>query len=669
MNKSAQLQHIDRVLAVMEADALGNDDAASDPIRRSWKRCMTDYGLDPARAPGARIVPSHQLREHQEQIEAFLRVARAGMEQMYKRISGSGYVLLLSDAQGITVDYIGHESAARELKSAGLYLGADWSETYAGTCAVGTCLVEQQAITCHQDEHFGISHIGLTCTSAPLFDPEGKFLAVLDMSALQSPRGKDSQMLAVHLTSMYAQMIEDANFLQHFHNDWILRLGSTWELIDVSGDAMLAFNEDGRIVGANTGARKLFAGTSNVIGENAPVGCNLEDLFGKSVSDIWRVARSSYGGERSLITSGMSRSFYISVIHPQRSSATRIAPVASAALDYPALDRLAGEDPQMQRLLDQAKRLVNRKLNILVHGETGTGKEVLAKALHESSSRAKKPFIAVNCAAIPESLIESELFGYTAGTFTGARNKGMKGLILQSDGGTLFLDEIGDMPLHLQTRLLRVLSEKEVLPLGAEKAIPLELTVVAASHRDLRNLISEGRFREDLYYRLCGATLHLPSLRHRADKRYLVEKILHEEADALGTGSRMSEEAMQCLLRFSWPGNVRQLRNVLRYALALADGEWVLLEHLPRDLTDAAGEMATALPAVSSLSPILAMPPSAEGIRNLAREVEPGMERLLMSLRRNKWNVTAVSTELDICRATVYRQMKKFGIVPPNQQD
>ncbi|HEX7650320.1 MAG TPA: sigma 54-interacting transcriptional regulator, partial [Noviherbaspirillum sp.] len=190
--------------------------------------------------------------------------------------------------------------------------------------------------------------------------------------------------------------------------------------------------------------------------------------------------------------------------------------------------------------------------------------------------------------------------------------------------------------------------------------------VVAASHRDLRNLISEGKFREDLYYRLCGATLHLPSLRDRADKRYLVEKILHEEADALGTGSRMSEEAMQCLLRFSWPGNVRQLRNVLRYALALADGEWLLPEHLPREVTEAGGEMATALPALSALS---SMSPVAASFRSLTREAEPGMERLLTSLRRNKWNVTAVSAELDICRATVYRQMKKFGIVPPNRQE
>ena len=660
MNTTAQMQHIDHVLSVVEEFDANDDVAGTDLIRRSWRRCVNDYGLDPAKAPAARIVPSQQLREHREQIEEFLRVARAGMEQMYKRISGSDYVLLLSDAEGITVDYIGHDWAASQLKAAGLYLGAEWSETYAGTCAVGTCLIEKQPITCHQGEHFGASHIGLTCTSAPLFDPEGKFLAVLDMSALRSPREKASQMLAVHLTSMYAQMIEDANFLRHFRNDWILRLGSTWELVDVSGDAMLAFNEDGLIVGANTGARKLFGSIRGASDFNAPVGRKLEDLFGKSVSDIWRVARSSYGGERSLITSELSRSFYISVMHPQRCSSSRPVYTSTTLGEYPALDRLAGEDPQMQRLLDQSKRLVNRRLNILIHGETGTGKEVLAKALHESSIRAKEPFIAVNCAAIPESLIESELFGYAAGTFTGARNKGMKGLILQSNGGTLFLDEIGDMPLHLQTRLLRVLSEREVLPLGAEKAIPIDLTVIAASHRDLRNLISEGKFREDLYYRLCGATLHLPPLRDRADRQYLIEKILDEEATALQANGRLSEQVLRLLLRFPWPGNVRQLRNVLRYALALADGDEIMTEHLPKELTEANAPGATVLlPAAS---------PSTADFYSGAPIIESEGARLLRSLRHNKWNVTAVSAELNICRATVYRQMKKFGIVPPNHQ-
>ncbi len=678
MKNPAQAQHSEAVLAVAARHRRNEESASSDMIRRSWLRCVDDYGLDPARPKPARIVTPAKLREHQEQIEEFMLVARVGMEQMYKRVCGLDYVLLLTDANGIAVDYIGNDARQRELKASGLYLGAEWSETYAGTCGVGTCLVEQTALTCHQAEHFDSTHIGLTCTAAPLFDPEGKFLAVLDMSALRSPESKDSQHLALQLTVMYAQMIEDANFLRHFRDRWILRLGSTWALVEVSGEIMLAFDEDGVVVGANTGARQLFGGAPGLRGRmgNEPVGRHLTALFRWSADDLWRLARSNGNAERSVITSESNQLFYASVVPPRRPPGLSGKPGASAGAgaepagaDYPELDRLAGDDPNMRRLLEQSKRLLNRKLNILIHGETGTGKEVIAKALHRSSTRARQAFIAVNCASIPESLIESELFGYTAGTFTGGRSKGMKGLILQADGGTLFLDEIGDMPLHLQTRLLRVLSEREVLPLGADKPVALDLTVIAASHRDLRNLISSGSFREDLYYRLCGATLHLPALRDRGDKRYLIDKVLAEEAAPLKVEARIAPQAMALMLAFPWPGNIRQLRNVLRYALAISDDNTITPNDLPQEF---GGQhwLATGDAAAGPAAPALAAPASAPepATAPADADAEPDGDRLLASLTRNKWNVTKVSEELDICRATVYRQMKKSGIVPPNQR-
>ena len=360
-----------------------------------------------------------------------------------------------------------------------------------------------------------------------------------------------------------------------------------------------------------------------------------------------------------MITSESNQLFYASVVPPRRQNIVQqqLPDVAPASASCPELEQLAGDDKNMRRLLDQAKRLLNRKLNILIHGETGTGKEVIAKALHESSTRGKRPFIAVNCAAIPESLIESELFGYTAGAFTGGRSKGMKGLILQSDGGTLFLDEIGDMPLHLQTRLLRVLSEREVLPLGADKPVALDLTVIAASHRDLRHLISSGSFREDLYYRLCGATLHLPALRDRSDRRYLIEKVLAEEAGLLKVEGCIAPEAMELMLAFPWPGNIRQLRNVLRYALAISEDNFIMPDDLPQEF----GGQYDSVTADEMYG-------HAQALEAPGEEAELDTERLLASLKRNKWNVTKVSDELNICRATVYRQMKKSGIVSPNQR-
>lgn len=656
-----QTRHINEVIERTSRHSEGLVD--DDIITRSWARCVSDHGLDPARVQPAHVLEEFKLREHQEQIESFLRVARAGMEQLYKRVSPLGYVLLLTDAQGVAVDYIGNDQWDRALKRSGLCLGADWKEQHAGTSGVGTCIVERVPITCHQTDHFDATHISLTCTAAPLFDPTGEFIGVLDISALSSPSEKTSQHLAGHMTTMFAQMVEDANFIRYFGDKWLLRLSADWALVDISGNCMLAFDAEGVIVGANSVARRaLLAQSAN--GSFVPVvGNHLSAVFKGSTDEIWKIARAASSSDRAVLSTRRLELFYAVATPP------RYAPSRSmrgdertpevVQPDCPALDRLAGDDSQMLRLINQSKRLLNKKVNILLHGETGTGKEVVARALHDSSTRAAKPFIAVNCASIPESLIESELFGYVAGSFTGGRSKGARGLIQQSDGGTLFLDEIGDMPLQLQTRLLRVLSEHEVMPLGAEKPVPVELSVVAASHRDLRRLIADGVFREDLYYRLCGASLHLPPLRLRTDKAFVIACVLKQENEQMGTDAQIDDEALDLLANYSWPGNIRQLRNVIRFALAVCDNGYIEASHLPQELYgDNDRDLhEKRLP--------LADAPSADE-HSEVEDSEAGM--LSAVLRKHRWNITAVSQELGICRATVYRQMKRLNIVSPTHQ-
>ena len=261
------------------------------------------------------------------------------------------------------------------------------------------------------------------------------------------------------------------------------------------------------------------------------------------------------------------------------------AAASGAARAKPAVPGLCLGDPALAADFRRALKVYERDVPLLVNGETGSGKEAFAKAVHLASSRAERPFVALNCAAIPESLIESELFGYRGGSFTGARKEGMRGKLQQADGGTLFLDEIGDMPLALQTRLLRVLEERQVVPIGGE-AQAVDVRIISATHRELGARVADGSFREDLYYRLNGLVIDLPPLRERSDRPELLDHLLDEEAR--GQAIRLEQDARQALLDYAWPGNVRQLRNVLRTLAALCEDGRIRLGDLPAELRRAA---------------------------------------------------------------------------------
>ncbi|HVO47732.1 MAG TPA: sigma 54-interacting transcriptional regulator [Steroidobacteraceae bacterium] len=324
------------------------------------------------------------------------------------------------------------------------------------------------------------------------------------------------------------------------------------------------------------------------------------------------------------------------------------------------LEDLAGEDPQMLRNVRSAYRIADSGVSVLIQGPTGSGKEAFAHAMHLVSRRAERPFVAVNCAAIPETLIESELFGYKPGAFTGARKEGMRGKILQSAGGTLFLDEIGDMPLTLQTRLLRVLEEQEIVPLGSETAIKVDLHVIAASHRNLREMIASGSFREDLYYRLNGITLELPALRDRADKERVIHHALAVETGN-GRPAAIEMDALQRLLAYPWPGNVRELRNVIRTALAICEGGVVRGIDLPREIREVESNTTdvSAIAALAAGARTAAADPSAPPANPLRAAERAALVRVIAECHGN---MTRVAAQLGMSRNTLYRRMKRHSI-------
>ncbi|MBH3390455.1 sigma-54-dependent Fis family transcriptional regulator [Pseudomonas putida] len=608
--------HVDCVSRVLKnADRLPQAPVPA-LILDSWRRSMELYRLDPGSQQGPRILSQSLLNECRERAELFLRIASDAVARLHERVRGADYCVLLTDAQGRTIDYRVESAIRNDCRKAGLYLGTCWSEGEEGTCGVAAVLTSKAPVTVHKRDHFRAAFIGLTCTAAPVFDPQGELLGVVDVSALQSPDDRRSQHLIRQLVEQTAREIENAFFMHSAQGHWVMRAHGTPGYVESQPDYLLAWDADGRLQAINSLARQRLVQHLGRLPEH------IGELF-----DMGQLRRVNTSSAQRLPGLG---GLYGRVSAPQQRQ--RAQPLQQA------------QDARIEHHLRLATRVKDCNLAVLVQGETGAGKEVFARQLHQQSQRRDGPFVTLNCAAIPENLIESELFGYVAGAFTGASSKGMQGLLQQADGGTLFLDEIGDMPLNLQTRLLRVLAEGEVAPLGAARRERVDIQVICATHRDLAKMVAEGRFREDLYFRLANARFELPPLREREDRLGLIHQLLAEEAQACSVEVVLADAALQSLLLYRWPGNLRQLRQVLRYACAVSEGGQVQLQDLPQEVR------GDAVVSVES------------GVSCPARQL------LLDALIRHRWKPADAARALGISRATLYRRVHEHCIEMPRMK-
>jgi transcriptional regulator of acetoin/glycerol metabolism len=556
---------------------------------------------------------------------------------------------MLTDKDGILLNFIGDPQFTDTAAYTGMQLGADWSESVQGTNGMGTCLVERKPLVIHKQSHFIARNACLTCAAAPIFDPHGEILAVLDASS-------ESQMAQQHtmvLLNMSAQVIENRVFFCAMKEAFVLRFHSRPEFLSTLGEGAIAFDADGKILAVNRSA--VFQ--LNLESPQQIVGHPIQQLFTTSLGSLLKHAHSHAFPIRE---TQHGKRFFATLQPPENSScrasdAPLRALTADAKLDdhdylrnADSLNALHFDEPRMKRNVETAVKLIERDIPCMLFGETGTGKEMFARALHLASSRHDKPFVAVNCASLPESLIESELFGYRPGAFTGASRDGSRGKIVQADGGTLFLDEIGDMPRHLQARLLRVLEEREVTPLGGEKPIKVSIKLISATHHDIQGMVEDGNFREDLYYRLHGVSLTMPPLRERTDRVQLIKHIGQLEA---GNSMELAwdPEALGLLDNFRWPGNIRQLRNVLRTVTALCDKNRVVVDDLPDEIRHMAYDNE--------------LPDGQDSNLNVLALAE--RDALLSELEEMHWNISRVAKKLDLSRNTLYRRMKRFGITPP----
>jgi transcriptional regulator of acetoin/glycerol metabolism len=644
----SQTQHIDRVRGAIE----GRLPAPADSSRlvSSWQRSYEQYQLDPGSVIGPRVLTSAELREVQGKEEAFLRASGQCLTRLHDMIRVADYCVMLTDAHGVTIDYRIDRDRRGDFKHAGLYIGSCWSEREEGTCGIASVLTDLAPITVHKTDHFRAAFTTLTCSASPIFSLTGELIGVLDASAVQSPDNRDSQRLVFQLVRQSAALIEDGYFLNQTAQHWVIFGHHSRNFVEAQPEVLIAFDECGNIAASNRKAQECIAGLSGPR--------HVDEIFDTSAVHLHDVARTDTIVPLRLRATGAV--LYARIRAPLK-RVSRIAPVVSSATTLNAsadahavtsLDAISrflhSRDSRIARNAEVALRIAGKHLPILILGETGVGKEVFAQALHASGARRSKPFVAVNCGAIPDSLIESELFGYAPGAFTGARSRGARGKIALANGGTLFLDEIGDMPLNLQTRLLRVLAEGEVLPLGGDAPVRVDIDVICATHRNLARMVDEGTFREDLYYRLSGATLHMPPLRERADILDVVHAVFDEEAQSAGHVLTLDPRLAQRLARFSWPGNIRQLRNVLRYACAVCDSTRVELRHVSPDVA------ALLAPDEAPSRPVLA-------------GVDDERARIIDALTRHHWRPNAAAEALGMSRATLYRRIAKLGIVGPHR--
>ncbi len=628
------------------------------PIDISWRRCLNEFNLDPARPAKPLIIDTARLKDLYTEHEELIEIAQAEMDSLYEQISESGYALLLANTEGVILAERVDPTLLKMFDAAGLTIGAEWSEQREGTNGIGTCVKERRAITIHQADHFRAQHVGLSCTGAPIHDPFGRVVAVLDASSASTRGTRESQMHTMALVNASARLIEKCLFLRRHQTDTVVRFHCRPEFVDLLHDGAIAVGANGTIVAADMAGLRLLGARHR--GEL--VGRPFTDVFDASCHEMKQSAaadRREIWELRDLVHGNRYFASFAAIAQQDQrkrvsAGAPRsIVPVTSQDSGLAmTLEDLAGEDPQMIRNLYNARRIADCAVSVLLSGPTGSGKEAFAKAMHMASNRAKHPFVAVNCAAIPESLIESELFGYAPGAFTGARRDGMRGRIAQSSGGTLFLDEIGDMPLQLQTRLLRVLEEQEVMPLGTESAVKINLRVIAASHRNLRDMLARGEFREDLYYRLNGITFDLPPLAKRRDKEALIRKCIASEASR-GESAAIELGALEQLISYHWPGNIRELRNAVRTALAICEHRLIRASDLPAEIREYT-------------------PPAAAGATEIAPLQRPGLatgslefaerQALLSVIEQNHGNMTNAASQLGLSRNTLYRKLKRHGI-------
>lgn len=574
-------------------------------LSTSWIR-SEQAGLKQRRRPeDIRVTPA-TLQDRRQQLNFLLEtVTQFALPLFNQLFAHSDSRLILTDADGVIIGSWGQPKFREKLTEIALSSGACWQEKVKGTNAIGTAIVEAKPVSVIGDQHFIQHHRFISCSANPIFDHLGHLIGVLDITSEQKKHDFSTQVLVQNMVQQVENQLLNLIPQGHIRVDLACEKG----LLNSGWQGIIIANEDGQILAHNQVASQLLA-QQNVIGQS------LDDILSIQSADHPFVFKTKPLTDKKV----KSRSV-----------------TASNDLHY--------GDSTVEHCWQQANRVIDKDISLLILGETGVGKNEFVKALHKNSQRKTGPLVSVNCGALPKDLVESELFGYVAGAFTGANSKGYQGKIRQAHKGILFLDEIADLPLEAQSRLLHVLQDKTVLPVGSNQSVQVDTQIIAATHKDLENLVSEGLFRQDLYYRLNGLIIELPRFEERDDKQQLIANIHRRHVES---EQQLCPHLLSLLLSYSWPGNLRELDSLIKVSALMAQGEETLeLAHVPTHLSK---KLSQAQDVTTATEPTLELRATVE-------------DKLLKTYQANQGNISKTSRMLGVSRNTIYRKLKNLGIL------
>ena len=576
------------------------------------------------------------LALRRERLCDVFREERALIEPITEQLAARGLVALVADPDGVILAAHGGGEFLTPAARVRLVEGACWSEQARGTNAIGTAIAERRSVAVVGAAHFEERNRGLFCYAAPIHDAYGDLAAVLDVTGaltLHDP----AVGVAVHAAGA---ALERALRGLAFAGTGAGALPAIERLVHRCAAPSLLVEASGEVRIANTAALAAF-----------PAGGRLscERLFGLPFSQLAELARAGTAGPRSVRFETRSAAYDVELepilgargralavlVHMDtvraRTTHSHASRVTALPAAHPAFDAILAADPGVVRAKVAAARFAGTVLPVLLLAETGTGKELFARAVHDASARAQGPFVPLNCGALAPALLESELFGYAPGAFTGASRTGAEGRLGAANGGTLFLDEIAEMPDALQAALLRVLDDGVYHRVGEAKPRRADFRLVCATCRDLPALVEAGTFRRDLFYRIHGALVTIPPLRERGDRVWLAERLLERIPDA----PPLSDEARAWVSEHDWPGNVRELKSAMTHAAALAEGRLILREDFPAILL---GRTRHA------------------GART---RDELMLDAVHEAVRQCNGNLSEAARRLGVARSTVYRAIKR----------